>query len=171
METAVDYYATLRVVPGAGHAAIRLAYVDLMRRYHPDVNSSGHAAVRATAINAAYACLRDPAHRADYDRQRAARHAERNAAIPQPAPPRHERSVWRTQHAYIVEEEREPRPGWWKPAGLGLASLLTIILFTITSATPPAAAVPRAVVVVRTPIDGHGAVKVALDHAPRGRQR
>ena len=137
MEAAADYYATLRVEPGAEAAAIRLAYRDLMRRYHPDVNASDEAAAKAKAINEAYACLRDPVERAAYDRRRNPR--PMGSAFGAPPPPRHApRPGWRPQHAYIVDEEQEPQPRKWKVASLGLAALLTVITFTITSAIPPA---------------------------------
>lgn len=46
---------------------IRAAYHALMRRYHPDADPSAEAAERSRAINEAYAVLRDPDRRAQYD--------------------------------------------------------------------------------------------------------
>lgn len=51
---------------------IRAAYLALIRRYHPDGNSSAAAAARTRAINAAYAVLSDPDKRAEYDQMRSA---------------------------------------------------------------------------------------------------
>jgi len=65
-----DYYAILGVVPKSEDVVIRAAYVALMRRYHPDANSSPAAAERAKAITHAYAVLGDPERRFDYDRRR-----------------------------------------------------------------------------------------------------
>src|SRR6185503_8000866 len=43
-----------------------------MRHYHPDTNPDPKAQVRAREITAAYALLRDPAKRAEYDARRMA---------------------------------------------------------------------------------------------------
>lgn len=145
MESGDDYYATLRVAADADDAVIRASYRALMRRYHPDVNQSGEAVAKATAINEAYACLRDQSERAAYDRRRTYRaSAVRPSATqsassrapgahrPRPAP-----GGWTAQHAYVAQSKPKFHPTWWKAAGLGLATLFTIVTFTITSATPP----------------------------------
>ncbi|MBA2771836.1 MAG: J domain-containing protein, partial [Sphingomonas sp.] len=62
-----DYYAILGVSPTSEDVVIRAAYRALMRRYHPDTDSSSDATERARAINAAYAVLSDPEKRARYD--------------------------------------------------------------------------------------------------------
>jgi len=146
-----DYYAILGVAPGAQFAVIQAAYRDLMRRFHPDVNASAEADARAKAINEAYACLRDQERRAGYDWQRRARSAHARSAYARSA---------RARSAYArsadVESESVPsRPGWsgpssagvrskaftltWgKAVGLGIAALITLITFAMTSATPPA---------------------------------
>ena len=66
-----DYYATLGVAPTTEDVVIRAAYLALMRRYHPDTNSSPAAAERVRAITAAYEVLSDGDKRAEYDRRRA----------------------------------------------------------------------------------------------------
>jgi len=51
-------------------AQIRAAYRALAREYHPDLHpDSADALSRTQALNAAYACLSDPARRRDHDRE------------------------------------------------------------------------------------------------------
>jgi len=70
MSGTVDHYATLQVDPRAELDVIQAAYRTLARKYHPDVGGGSHD--RMTALNNAWAVLRDPAARAAYDHQRAA---------------------------------------------------------------------------------------------------
>ncbi|MGI8705028.1 MAG: J domain-containing protein [Sphingomicrobium sp.] len=65
-----NHYATLGIAPSSRPAAIRAAYVELMRRYHPDVNPSATGAARVRVITAAYAVLGVPDRRAAYDLER-----------------------------------------------------------------------------------------------------
>ena len=67
-----DYYSILGVNPTAEEVVIGAAYRALMRHYHPDTNPDPAAQARAREITVAYAVLRDPAKRAEYDAQRAA---------------------------------------------------------------------------------------------------
>ena len=67
-----DCYAILGVTPAAEDVVIGAAYRALMRHYHPDTNHDPAAQARAQQISAAYAVLRDPARRAEYDAQRGA---------------------------------------------------------------------------------------------------
>jgi uncharacterized protein YecT (DUF1311 family) len=64
-----DHYYVLGVTPASEDAAIRSAYRALMRRYHPDADSSAEAAERAREINEAYRILGDRERRAQYDEQ------------------------------------------------------------------------------------------------------
>jgi len=57
------------VEPGASPEDIRKAYLELAKRYHPDVAPSAIADKLMGRINAAYEVLKDPARRARYDRQ------------------------------------------------------------------------------------------------------
>ena len=66
-----DYYSVLGVAPDAQEVVIRAAYRALMRHYHPDANADPQAEQRAQEITAAFAVLRDPERRAEYDAQRA----------------------------------------------------------------------------------------------------
>jgi hypothetical protein len=81
-----DYYSILGVSPAAEDVVIRAAYRALMRHYHPDSNPDPEAQRRAQQITAAFAVLRDPATRAEYDAQRAAGTDLR--IIEEPPPPR-----------------------------------------------------------------------------------
>lgn len=64
------YYAALHVAPDATQQEISRAFRALMRQRHPDVgNPAGGEDVRS--ILAAFAVLRDPKARADYDRAEA----------------------------------------------------------------------------------------------------
>ena len=70
-----DYYAVLQVHPDADQEVIEAAYRQLMKKYHPDVAGDDPRRIaanhrRATAINQAYAVLRDPERRLEYDRTR-----------------------------------------------------------------------------------------------------
>jgi molecular chaperone DnaJ len=67
-----DHYEVLGVPPDADGAALRGAYLTLMRANHPD-RRPGDAAAAALArrANAAYDVLGNPVRRAAYDRRRA----------------------------------------------------------------------------------------------------
>lgn len=67
-----DHYKVLQVDPEAEDEVIQAAYRRLAQKYHPDVAPDEAAAARMTAINAAWAVLRDPTTRAEYDADRAA---------------------------------------------------------------------------------------------------
>lgn len=66
----MDHYETLGVSRTSEGVVIRAAYLALMRRYHPDVNSSPEAAARVRGVTTAYRVLSDRDKRADYDSQR-----------------------------------------------------------------------------------------------------
>jgi curved DNA-binding protein CbpA len=70
-----DLYAILGVAPSATQAEISHAYRTRLRRHHPDTRApidEPQDAVSDQALRqvlAAYAVLRDPTRRADYDRE------------------------------------------------------------------------------------------------------
>ena len=64
----MDYYASLGVARTSEDVVIRAAYLALMRRYHPDRNSTSEAAERVREITGAYDVLGDPVRRREYDR-------------------------------------------------------------------------------------------------------
>lgn len=89
-----DYYRILGVAPYSEDVVIQAAYRALMRRYHPDTNSSPDALKRATEINEAYEILRDPDRKAKYDAERKesqakarSRTSQSNQSPPPPPPP------------------------------------------------------------------------------------
>ena len=82
-----DHYTILGVTPAAEDVVIRAAYRALMRHYHPDTNPDPQAQAKAREITAAYALLRDPARRAEYDARRAAGDDLWVEVPPPPGPP------------------------------------------------------------------------------------
>jgi curved DNA-binding protein CbpA len=85
-----DCYAILGVTPAAEDVVIGAAYRALMRHYHPDTNPDPEAQTRVREITAAYATLRNPAKRAEYDARRDAREDSWTVeeALQQPPPMR-----------------------------------------------------------------------------------
>lgn len=69
MTRSVDYYAVLGVSRHATPAEIRLAYRELIKKAHPDVNNddSSRRLERTQILNEAYGVLRDPEKRKKYD--------------------------------------------------------------------------------------------------------
>ena len=62
-----DYYQTLGVKQDASLDAIKKAFRQLARKYHPDVSKEPDAEARMKEINEAYAVLSDTEKRAAYD--------------------------------------------------------------------------------------------------------
>lgn len=83
-----DHYAILGVSPTSEDVVIRAAYLALMRRYHPDRNSSAEAAERAQAITNAYAVLSNWSRRSEYDLKRAQLRALQSPGSVAPRRPR-----------------------------------------------------------------------------------
>ena len=64
----ISHYELLGIAPNANGATIRAAYIELMKRYHPDALGADAAGeLGAREINRAFAVLRDPELRARYD--------------------------------------------------------------------------------------------------------
>jgi Ca-activated chloride channel family protein len=70
MEFEQDYYAVLEIASDADERAIKRAYRQLARRYHPDVSSEELAADKFLKIQEAYECLVDPVRREAHDQWR-----------------------------------------------------------------------------------------------------
>jgi len=119
-----DCYAILGVTPAAEDVVIGAAYRALMRHYHPDTNADPKAQERAQEIAAAYAILRDPAKRAEYDSSRGA------GGI-----------LW------PIEEQAEPPPPM-RTAGIATAVLAVALVGAVWAwprpADPPRAELARA---------------------------
>jgi hypothetical protein len=64
-----DHYAVLGVADTASQAEIAHAYRARVRSHHPDIHHDTGSEGLSEVV-AAYAVLRDPARRADYDQQR-----------------------------------------------------------------------------------------------------
>ena len=89
-----NHYAVLNVAPDAEPVVIEAAFRALMKKYHPDQGApADHAGPSAADINAAFAVLRDPHRRAEYDhrewtRSQAIQLAQYQQALPHPRPSR-----------------------------------------------------------------------------------
>lgn len=62
-----DYYAILGVKQNASEQDIKIAYRKLARKYHPDVSKEHKAEEKFKELQEAYAILKDPEKRAEYD--------------------------------------------------------------------------------------------------------
>lgn len=60
-------YDVLNVAPEAEPVVVEAAYKALIKKYHPDQAAEAPVSKDAAAINEAFAILKDPARRADYD--------------------------------------------------------------------------------------------------------
>lgn len=74
MVESLNPYEVLGVAPDAGDDAIRTAYIDLMKRYHPDRGGGEAARKRASEINRAFSMLKSPVARSRFafEREQAA---------------------------------------------------------------------------------------------------
>jgi curved DNA-binding protein CbpA len=83
-----SFYDVLNVAPEAEPVVIEAAYRALMKKYHPDQGPAAPGGASVAEINEAYALLRDPDRRADYDhREWARQQSVRLAAYPPLRPP------------------------------------------------------------------------------------
>jgi curved DNA-binding protein len=62
-----DYYQILGVTEKADASAIKASYRKLARKYHPDVSKEDNAEAKFKDVGEAYAVLKDPEKRAEYD--------------------------------------------------------------------------------------------------------
>jgi curved DNA-binding protein CbpA len=83
-----DLYAVLGVQPDAAPADISRAYRELVRRHHPDrAAESTPDAEALDQVVTAYAVLRDPERRAEYDKRRRPIRRVRRVSQPVNPPP------------------------------------------------------------------------------------
>ena len=89
MDEQADAYKILQVDAEAEDEVIQAAYRRLARKYHPDLATGPEAALRMSAINAAWDLIGEPAARASYDRARKASSSSRTSppAAPADEPP------------------------------------------------------------------------------------
>ena len=111
-----DHYATLGVPPTAKTAAIRAAYLALMREYHPDRNDDPTATLRAQAAIAAFKVLGDFDRRNHYDWDR---RREREAA-----------------EVAAAKRPRRIRAGTVGAGAIGLAAVGALVLMPTPSPAP-----------------------------------
>jgi curved DNA-binding protein CbpA len=87
----LDPYKVLQVIPTADQEVVDAAFRTLAKKYHPDRDKTRYAARHMAELNAAYAVVRDPGRRAQFDRSQ--RHtyygsettgAKPSAAVPAP---------------------------------------------------------------------------------------
>lgn len=118
-KAAQNLYEVLNVSPGAQPVVIEAAYRALMKRYHPDHAGTAEDAGTAVAINHAYAVLRDPERRAQYDRR--VDHDRRDLAA--------------QRHARIVALQGGPvarsRVNWFGWSGWLVAAVACGVLATV----------------------------------------
>jgi len=115
-----DYYSILGVTPAAEDVVIRAAYRALIRHYHPDTNPDPQAQERVREINAAFAVLRDPAKRADYDAER--------------GNPR----LWAEEEIRMPPNPSRPAPAM-RNVGLASAALALGLVVAVWALPPPPA--------------------------------
>jgi curved DNA-binding protein CbpA len=88
----LDPYQILQVAPSAEQEVVDAAYRALARKYHPDRDHTAYAGHRMAQLNAAYALVRDPKARTQWDKTKNApmgppvRDPVTGAAIPVPPP-------------------------------------------------------------------------------------
>ncbi len=67
----MNHYAALGLSRGADADAVRAAYRDAVRRWHPDRDPTPEAAAKFLAAQRAFEVLSDPKRRLEYDRETA----------------------------------------------------------------------------------------------------
>jgi curved DNA-binding protein CbpA len=113
------------VDPGAEEEVISAAYKRLSLKYHPDTSADGEANRRMQELNEAYAVLRDPEKRRQYDLMRGGWSRSWSGAGPEQQT--NPRGTWRE-----AESRRPPPPG--KPPvspRQALTNMLVTLVFPV----------------------------------------
>jgi curved DNA-binding protein CbpA len=113
----VDPYQVLQVAPSAEQEVLHAAFRALAMKYHPDRDSSARAARRMMELNQAYAMVREPTLRTQYDRSlRTARRVFDPASVPpmngSTAPPPSPRRAGGTASASAIKLDSGRYAGW-----------------------------------------------------------
>ncbi len=123
--TQIDYYQVLGIAPTATADQVRAAFRRLARRIHPDTNPSWEDDERANQqmalLNEAYSVLRDPAQRAEYDRQRQMHRPRADPASRPNAAPTRPMGTPQRDSAADGWSELIFRPSRLEPLAVGLA--------------------------------------------------
>jgi DnaJ-domain-containing protein 1 len=122
----IDLYEVLQIAEDASIEEVKTAYRRLALENHPDRVDDPQATERMQRINAAYGTLGDPAKRAEYDLERAARFREALDSLDSD-PIEVEEDPERTQEIRISKEEMDNRRHWAKSQ---LKVIFRILLFT-----------------------------------------
>jgi curved DNA-binding protein CbpA len=139
-------YDVLNVAPEAEAVVVEAAYKALIKKYHPDQAAGGAVSRDAAAINEAFAVLKDPAKRADYDhRLWTKQQAQRLAGL---------------QAGGAVRGPRFATAGGWIVAGL-LACALAAVALGKSLAPPTLTAAAEAA----QPADAEGPARAAAAKA------
>ncbi|MEE2568718.1 J domain-containing protein [Pseudarthrobacter sp. J64] len=101
-----DYYAILGIDPKATPAEVARAYRTLMRSHHPDVEHAPEDRTELLRIMEAFAVLRDPVRRREYDSRWLGSRAQRQGGAEQP-----ERGDAGTQESAGRNPVRDPARG------------------------------------------------------------
>lgn len=145
MPSSRSLYDVLNIAPEAEPVVVEAAYKALIKKYHPDQAVETPVSRDAAAINEAFAVLKDPARRADYDHR-----------------------LWTKQQALRLAELKAgslPRPraaalGGWLVAGL-LACALAAVALGKSLAPPPLTSAAEAA----EPQDSEGPARAAAAKA------
>ncbi len=79
-----NYYEILKIKPNATEREIKLAFIGLVSKYHPDVyeGDKEYAEKYTATLTEAYSTLKDPEKRRDYDLRFNARNEKRSPKTP-----------------------------------------------------------------------------------------
>ena len=96
------YYEVLEIDAQATGVAVRVAFLRLAKKHHPDVSRAADAEARMKELNEAYNALSDPVLRNEYDQSIGLAEPATTGAPP-PSGGGHD--TWTEQHAVHSEEE------------------------------------------------------------------